>query len=239
MIDNKQVHWYYGGARRKLVPWTVVDATLGLALVAAGAAVMIVGLAWNYRGDAAALNDWLVSASIALPHVIMVLAVWLLGVRKYAVTWRTVGFARPRRRLSMLLPWLALVASLGFSGLYVAVITALKVDALLPPPLPVDLLGQGAVKALNVAMIGIVGPLVEEMFFRGFLLVALVHPLGTVGAAVVGSAIFAVSHVNAGVMVPFFVSGLLLSWLYLTTRSLWPPLIAHAAQNLLALSVAA
>ena len=34
-----------------------------------------------------------------------------------------------------------------------------------------------------------------------------------------------------GVLIPAFVSGLLLSWLYVKTRSIVPPIIAHAAQN--------
>ena len=40
-----------------------------------------------------------------------------------------------------------------------------------------------------------------------------------------------------GVLVPAFVSGLILSWLYLKTGSIVPPVIAHAAQNLLVLAV--
>jgi membrane protease YdiL (CAAX protease family) len=38
-------------------------------------------------------------------------------------------------------------------------------------------------------------------------------------------------------VIPLFVTGLLLSWLYLRTGSIWPPFAAHAAQNLLALAV--
>ena len=52
-------------------------------------------------------------------------------------------------------------------------------------------------------------------------------------------AIFAASHGNVSILVPVFVSCLILSWLYLKTRSQIPSFTAHAAQNILALSVVA
>jgi hypothetical protein len=79
------------------------------------------------------------------------------------------------------------------------------------------------------------GPLAEETFFRGFLLGSLAPRLGGAGAAVVSSLLFALAHLTPGVMVPIFILGLLLSWLYLKTRSIVPGLIAHSAQNALAL----
>ena len=50
------------------------------------------------------------------------------------------------------------------------------------------------------------------------------------------SAVFAAAHASLAVVLPLFVIGLLLSWLYLRTGSIWPPFAAHAAQNLLALA---
>jgi membrane protease YdiL (CAAX protease family) len=41
-----------------------------------------------------------------------------------------------------------------------------------------------------------------------------------------------------GVVIPIFVTGLLLTWLYAKTGSLVPSLLAHIGQNLLALAVA-
>ena len=98
--------------------------------------------------------------------------------------------------------------------------------------------GRGTRAVANFMVIGVAAPFTEEIFFRAFMLAALVNALGTLRGAVAGSAVFAVSHGNIAILVPTFVSGLLLSWLYITTRSVGPPFIAHAAQNLLALSVA-
>ena len=63
--------------------------------------------------------------------------------------------------------------------------------------------------------------------------------MGAPRAAVVSAAVFAVAHLQVGSMIPLFITGLVLAWLFLRTKSIWPPLMAHAAQNLLAISLTA
>ena len=221
------------------VPWTVKDALAGMAMVAA-ATVLAFAVVVLDRGVSDSENTTLVTTmALSLLPAFMVLSAWLFGVRRYRTSWATLGFARSRARRSLLLPWVALVLSLAFGGLYVAIVMAVDIDSLVPPAIPQDALGEGLRRSVNVVLIGLVGPLAEEVFFRGFLLAALVQPLGALRAATVASFIFAAYHGSLATMVPVFVSGLLLSWLYLKTRSLWPPLTAHAAQNLIALSRAA
>ncbi|MED5568055.1 MAG: CPBP family intramembrane glutamic endopeptidase, partial [Chloroflexota bacterium] len=41
---------------------------------------------------------------------------------------------------------------------------------------------------------------------------------------------------SIGVLVPIFVTGMLLAWLYHRTGSLWPGIAAHAGLNALAVS---
>ena len=48
----------------------------------------------------------------------------------------------------------------------------------------------------------------------------------------------AVNMIASGrAMAPIFFAGLLLSWLYLKTGSIWPSFVAHALQNLIAVSM--
>jgi membrane protease YdiL (CAAX protease family) len=221
--------------RERLTPWGPRGALLGVTMVAGGSAALVAALAITFRGAENTLSDTLAPVVIAVPHLLMVTAVWYLGIRKHRVPWSIVGFRFPQGRLALLIPWSALLGSLVFSGVYVAIVTALGFNFLLPTEVPVDILGEGTRRGVSIALIGIAGPLVEELFFRGFVLTALVGPMGKFRAAAVTSILFAAGHVDLGAMVPFFVSGMLLSWLYLRTRSIWPPFLAHAAQNLLAL----
>ena len=53
------------------------------------------------------------------------------------------------------------------------------------------------------------------------------------------AAVYAILHISPGVLLPVFVTGLLLGGLYAYTRSLWPAVAIHGAQNGLALLAAA
>ena len=192
-------------------------------------------LAIDFVGDEPdILAPWFVGVAYGL----MLVAVWAFGVRKYRARWKTLGLVRPVARWSFVLPGVALVGSLAFAVVYTAIITALGVDVLQPQSLPDDVLGQGFTRLASTLVIVLWGPFAEEVFFRGFFLAALLPSLGAVRAAVVSSAVFAVAHVSPSTMIPVFVTGLLLSWLYIKTRSIWPPITAHVAQNLIVVSAA-
>ncbi len=218
------------------VPWSVKDAFLALALVVSVSVIVLVLMGWMGAG-AKTDGGPLISASLIGAQGLLVLAVWLYGVRRYQVSWATLGFRRSRTRWSLALPWLVLAGSIFFGGLYVFVVRELGIGPLDPNDIPSSALGEGVYRPINIVVITLVGPLAEEVFFRGFLLATLVQSLGTFRGAALGSAIFALTHPIPAMMAPVFVSGLLLSWLYLKTRSLWPPFLAHAAQNLIAVAM--
>ena len=211
------------------VPWNLWDVVRASGLIVAVSAVAVIVLAMVEPGPAVTV------VVLVLPHSSMIAAVWLFGVRNRS-GWRPVGFVAPPLPQGLMLPGLVLLASLGLGAIYVRTVTALGIDMLVPPRLPHEILAEGPVRLLSIAGVGIAGPLIEEAFFRGFLLAALVQPLGPFRAAVVASAVFSAAHASLAVVLPLFFVGLLLSWLYLRTGSLWPPFAAHAAQNLLALA---
>lgn len=217
------------------VPWSIVDAVYGVVLVAgvSVATLLVLRLLVGDRGPEE--SHPFVTFGLGLVQVVIFVVVWALAINRYRVRWRSVGFARSRTRRSLLLAVAVLFGSLGFAVLYGAVVMAADIDSLVPEPIPERALGEGVFRLANIGIIGLVGPLAEEVFFRGFLLAAMVRPLGAPRAMVISSAVFAVGHLSIGVLVPFFVTGWLLSWLYLRTRSIWPPFAAHAAQNLIAI----
>lgn len=222
---------------RLSVPWKVTDVAIATAVVFAGFFVFLLlnDLVFELIGidEKAFLTPWLA----ALLGVAMLAAVWVFGIRKYRAPLHLLGLRFPRTPRSLTMPWVALIGSLAFTAAYVAVVEALGVDSLVPPRVAEDILGDGAVRVVNTVVFVGWAPFAEEVFFRGFLLAALVPFLGPARAAIVGSAVFAAAHLIPGSMIPIFVTGLLLSWLYLRSRSIWPPLVAHAAQNLIAVSV--
>ena len=60
--------------------------------------------------------------------------------------------------------------------MFVALAERFGLDILVPEPIDVDRLGSGVFRVANVAIVVLVGPFAEEVFFRGFLLTALMPP---------------------------------------------------------------
>jgi len=84
----------------------------------------------------------------------------------------------------------------------------------------------------------IVAPLTEELLFRGLILRGLTRRYGFLPAALVSSALFALSHLNLVQGLPAFAVGFYLAWLYRTTGTLWWPILGHGLFNGLSLLLA-
>ena len=85
---------------------------------------------------------------------------------------------------------------------------------------------------------GVVGPVAEEIFFRGFVLTGLLKRFGVRRALLLSSLLFGLFHIDPGAIVPTFALGLVLGWVYLKTGSIWPSIFAHALHNTLAVLIA-
>jgi uncharacterized protein len=75
-------------------------------------------------------------------------------------------------------------------------------------------------------------PVIEELFFRGFLLTFLKNYTSTWFAIVLSGGIFAFAHLNLGVVVPLWFLGIVLGVAYEHTGSLLVPISVHACFNL-------
>lgn len=228
-------------AERARSPLRASDAMIGVAVVACGGMASVLALGalqavWGLQEGALTLF-----ALIAI-HTIMAATVWLFAVKKRGAGWDTLGIRANGLRWPTIAGWAAL--GLGMSivstSVYAMIVTALGIEWLQPQsPISDELLGQGPSRALSVGILVALGPAVEEVFFRGFLLAALVQSIGTAPGIAAASAVFAVAHGDISVVLPVFLSGAILSWLYVRTGSLWPAFLAHSAQNSLAVAVMA
>jgi uncharacterized protein len=94
--------------------------------------------------------------------------------------------------------------------------------------------------ALVLIFAAVVAPVVEELFFRGFLFGLYPRRQPLWAAYVASSALFTLLHLMpgemnlpqmAGLSVGIFLLAILLAWLYQRTGSLYPGMLAHAVNN--------
>ncbi len=81
----------------------------------------------------------------------------------------------------------------------------------------------------------IVGPIVEEILFRGLIYGALEKRLRVFGAIVISSFLFALVHLQVVYFIPIFCLGLVLGWARWKANSLGLPILIHVLNNGVAL----
>jgi membrane protease YdiL (CAAX protease family) len=100
--------------------------------------------------------------------------------------------------------------------------------------------GAEATAGVIVAIItyALLGPIAEELFFRGVAYAALRGRLGPIVTALVTGAVFAALHLEPRAFVVLAILGVALGALYEWTGSTMPGMLVHGLNNALALLVA-
>ena len=170
-------------------------------------------------------------ASMALGDLVVLGTVLVLGTAIARAPLRDVF---PLRRFS---PWVipALVSvALGSSFLVSEVVNLLYVVLPMPAWLETlfdDVFGGGRGLVATILWVAALGPVLEELMFRGLVLHVLLRRYSPWVAIVISSALFAAIHLNPWQAPGAFGGGLLLGWIVVKTRSLWPCVIVHALFN--------
>jgi len=87
----------------------------------------------------------------------------------------------------------------------------------------------GIVFAFLIAVI--IAPLVEEIFFRGFVLQTLAKRISPFWGVVLTALIFASVHFEFQSIMPLLILSVVLNILYIKTKSIWPGIIFHVFNN--------
>ena len=224
------------GSRIPLVPWRGGQVAYGILLVLVS--IVPVTLLATALGSLAgrydvALSVWTSSHLMGLSILVVV---WALGLRRYRVNLSALGLGAPRmpHTLWPLVSLGVMVASLVATIIYSAIVSFVPTDILLPPEIPGEIAFPGPAAAATFQALAVWTPLTEEIFFRGFIFAGLAPRLGPWRAMLVSALVFSLFHLTLGLLVPVFITGFLLAWLYRQTGSIWPSILAHAGQNTLA-----
>ena len=79
--------------------------------------------------------------------------------------------------------------------------------------------------------VSILGPIIEEIFFRGFLYSAVRKRFGVLFGVLLSAALFSMLHTNIAGFAPIMILGILMAFLYETTGSLIAPMAVHIIHN--------
>lgn len=226
-------------------PILVFAAAVPVALVLSIALVPVLrGLGVDPNSPAGAFGALLATgaAYLGLLHLVV--------VGTGALSWAEMGVRRPRGLARELLYGAVLAVPVLYGSGILALLLG-SVFAIPEPPLPpaADPLGR----ALNLVSGALLAPVVEEVFFRGFVTTAWLRRYGATAAIVRGALFFAFAHVltvggesfteglerAAFAFVVRIPIALLLGWLFVRRGSLAAAIGCHATFNGLPLALLA
>ncbi len=85
----------------------------------------------------------------------------------------------------------------------------------------------------GIILASFIGPMIEEIFFRGFFYSALRKSYAAIPSALVTAVFFGLLHQSAFAFVPIFVLSLFLTYLYEKRKSIVAPIAFHVFHNVL------
>jgi len=210
------------------VPWKAIDNWVGIFLLVLVIAGMFAAAVMGW-GERVAQNASLILVQlIYLIPVIVVFAyrrvpVRALGFGKF--DWATMGLGCGLLIVSYMLILVHNLA-LTFLGIDTQGEQILEIFANLDSPIWFMLVGV------------VFAPIIEEIFFRGFLFQGFRQQYGWIRAGLLSSAIFAIGHLDPVALIPTFILGLLLSYMYHRSNSVWPGIILHFLVNAMGMCAA-
>ena len=204
------------------VPWKFMDNWIGVALLAL--IDVIIFMIMIQRSRRAEIAE---SAAVVLLELAYLLPVIFIFAWR-GIHWRHLRFSNFK--------WDTLGTGCGLLvGSYILIIAH---NALLYL-LGVDTQGENIMKLFAELdspfwffIVGaIFAPLVEEIFFRGFLFQGFRERYGWVTGMLLSAAVFAVAHLDLVVLIPTFILGCLLAYVFHRSNSIWPGVILHFLVN--------
>lgn len=219
-------------------PFSILLRTVVLFITWGIVLSVAIGLLESFFLKTGSENLLMILHTLILDVLGLILVVYFL--KKQGSSWRELGFNIPQGKVFREMG-IGITGYLGTLPLFVLVLMALMYFSSLfsyePPPHPLvnvfveEEKRQPFLVIFSILFGAVIGPVFEEIFFRGFCYPILKGKIGKVGAMVVSSAFFASIHHTGFVFWPIFILGMALAYLYETRRSLLAPMTLHVVHN--------
>ena len=209
--------------RPRLVGWAILVAVLALVSYSA-----------NFAAEGDPPDDVLYRWSTAVGGIVQygIILVAVLAIAR-GISPGTLGLRRPdswRRAAGW--TFLALASIWVIGAVLNLFLEAGEEQGLVPDAWESD---RAAAFAANFVVVALVAPFVEELTYRGLGFAAVQDAFGVAAALVVTAVAFGLAHGLIVALPVLTIFGLILGWLRLRTKSLYPSIILHALFNGVAL----
>jgi len=184
---------------------------------------------FNHLNDQT-INLWL----YGLQSLTLLIPLFLVTRYKYKTPWKAFGFRKVNAKKA------AKFIAFGYLFYYIASSIFIQLKMSYDYQVPgfgeqeshIPIFGE-TLEGMIIGGIIIIGiaPIIEELFFRGYIYQVIKKYTSTRWASVIGATIFALFHLEFQVFIPIFILGLVLNWIFEKSGSLWTPIAFHMINN--------
>ena len=176
---------------------------------------------------------------LAILNCILIVVTLLYVKFKYQSNLKTLGFISPFKFTQYpgaLIYW---VFGLVLVFIWSFIIKFINLEILMPPENAKYILNLASGNMIiTMGLVGLWGPVAEEVFFRGFMISGLKAQFGWKSSVIISSLIFSVFHIEPGAIIPTFLLGAILGYIFIRYGSIWPSIFIHALHNMIAVLMA-
>lgn len=219
--------------------WNLKDGALALVFVSALILIfnVILGFFIKENTDFGKYKSLINMGLFLAQEAIFLIPLYIFIFKKYKLALTDFGFKNIgiKQTAIWVLKGFGLVFLINIIFIEISIIIGREIPGFGPQESHITLFGESFFDiAIAIFVLAIIAPIVEEIFFRGFILQTLSAKLTQNAASITAAAIFALIHFefqSAGIM---FVLALILNWLFLRSKSIVPGIAFHMINNLLA-----
>jgi len=221
------------------IKWNALDGIISVVFLAAALTGVYFGSARIFiaLSNMELLSENISNISFVVLYGIQVLlmlgTVWYLALHRKKARLRDLGLRYYSIGKTLWYAFISLIAIFGISFIYVFLMNSvLGIEA---PISKIEILirNRSISNTVLLIVVAFIGPIAEEVFFRGFLYSAFKKNWGILPALLLSSILFSVVHLQIFSFIPLLVIGWLLAYLFERTRSLLPAIFLHAIYNLI------
>lgn len=220
-------------------PWGPINAlitvgvNIGGVLLLSGLLALVIAVSGTDFDSLSDAEDWVITlvvlSTLAQQMVTGAGALWALRTG-----WSRIVQALGLNRYDWIQLWRPALMTIALYGgviIYSVIMAWLDIDLLEPESsVDEDFVRGPILVAGSFLMICVGAPLSEEIVFRGAIFGGLLR-WGFWPAAVISGFLFSAVHLDPGSLIPFWIVGIGLAWLYWSRGSLWDSIICHGMFN--------
>ena len=224
-------------------PWSLRDLYLIVLIIILFLLVAVLGLSFfdiHSLIENSENGGLYFTGIVILQWLVVLIPLMLYTKRKYKLKWKHFGFKKIK---PIKAAWLVISSYLFYLGLtFIILMFIIQSNVQIPgyqiqdsvlPNFGTDL--QGLIIAGITTVL--IAPIIEEIFFRGFLLRTITNRVGIVYGSILTALSFAMIHIPWQSIIPIFILGLIINSLVIRSKSIWPAIGFHIFHNAISFTI--